>query len=316
MLASFVGRHCGLAWREEGLAERYLDDIAKLWKRNGGAVIVSGEEEDFRRILHTVGNTIEERTTHHNGLNRQTNTIHEVQRPSHKPTTTDELLRDQTKGTSQDSIGVTALSLSDSGEDNDCQPQDPRQWLKIVNAFEQPRLSYNWTQKHFEIIEAPPSLLPDPAQKSYIFRHRHHLIHQRLLRHESFQSSTATTQSTGNLQQHSSVFTSAQQTCKLTSIANLLGRSGSSHLLLGLLSTSPTGDLTISDLSGSVPLDIQHAKPVPEGAAWLTPGMVVLADGVYEQEASVAGSTIGSDGGVGGTIGGKFVGFFYWGAAL
>ena len=307
-LASFIGRHCGLAWREEGLAERYLDDIAKIWKKNGGGVIVSGEEEDFQRILRTVGNTIEERSTHHNGLNRQLSTVHEVQGPSRK-STTNELLRDSSQGAIQDNLGVTALNLSDSEEDNDCQPQDPRQWLKIVHAFEQPRLSYNWTQKHFEIVGAPPSLLPDPAHKSYFFRHRHHLIHQRLLRHESFQSSATTTQSMGNPHQSSSVSMSAQQACKLTPIANLLGRGGSSHLLLGLLSISPTGDLTISDLSGSVPLDIQHAKPIPKGAAWFTPGMVVLADGVYEEETSVAGPIIGGDGGVGGTIGGKFVGF-------
>jgi DNA polymerase epsilon subunit 2 len=28
--------------------------------------------------------------------------------------------------------------------------KDPRDWLKIVGAFEQPRMIYNSTQKHFD----------------------------------------------------------------------------------------------------------------------------------------------------------------------
>ena len=76
---------------------------------------------------------------------------------------------------------------------------------------------------------------------------------------------------------------SAQQAYKLTPIANLLGRSGSNHLLLGMLTNSPTGLLTISDLTGSITLEIQHARPVPEDGAWFTPGMIVLVDGMYEE---------------------------------
>lgn len=103
--------------------------------------------------------------------------------------------------------------------------------------------------------------------------------------------------------------TSLQQSYKLTPIANLLGRNGSSHLLLGLLIITPTGTLAINDLTGSIALDLSHARTVPEDGAWFVPGMIVLVDGLYEEEDNVGGAALGGGGGVGGTIGGKFIGF-------
>ena len=67
--------------------------------------------------------------------------------------------------------------------------------------------------------------------------------------------------------------------------------------------------MAISDLSGSIALDLQQAKPLPEDGAWFCPGMIVLVDGVYEEEYNIAAGGFGGGGGVGGTIGGKFVGF-------
>jgi DNA polymerase epsilon subunit 2 len=99
-----------------------------------------------------------------------------------------------------------------------------------------------------------------------------------------------------------------QESYKLTAIANLLGRSGGSFLLLGLLSIAPTGNLAISDLTGSIALDLQHAQTKPEDGAWFVPGMIALVDGMYEEEFT-SSTSLGGAGGVGGTIGGKFIGF-------
>jgi len=84
-------------------------------------------------------------------------------------------------------------------------------------------------------------------------------------------------------------------------------------MILGLLTISPTGTLAINDLTGSIALDLTHAKPIPEDGAWFAPGMIVLVDGTYEEEDSNAGGGLGGSGGVGGTIGGKFIGFFIGG---
>lgn len=99
----------------------------------------------------------------------------------------------------------------------------------------------------------------------------------------------------------------------MTPIANLLGRNRSNHMLLGLLTISPTGTLAINDLTGSIALDLTHAKPIPEDGAWFAPGMIVLVDGTYEEDDSNSGTSLGGSGGVGGTIGGKFIGFFIGG---
>lgn len=89
----------------------------------------------------------------------------------------------------------------------------------------------------------------------------------------------------------------------MTPIANLLGRSGSAHLLLGMLVSAPTGDLALADLTGSVLLDLSDARPVQEEGAWYCTGMIVLVEGMYEEDGGT-GSTTG--GGVGGMIGGRF----------
>jgi DNA polymerase epsilon subunit 2 len=84
-------------------------------------------------------------------------------------------------------------------------------------------------------------------------------------------------------------------------------------MILGLLTISPTGTLAINDLTGSIALDLTHAKPIPEDGAWFAPGMIVLVDGTYEEEDNNSVGGLGGSGGVGGTIGGKFIGFFIGG---
>ena len=80
-------------------------------------------------------------------------------------------------------------------------------------------------------------------------------------------------------------------------------------MLLGLLTISPTGTLAINDLTGSIALDLTHAKPIPEDGVWFAPGMIVLVDGTYEEDHNNSGGNLSGSGGIGGTIGGKFVGF-------
>lgn len=76
-----------------------------------------------------------------------------------------------------------------------------------------------------------------------------------------------------------------------------------------MLTVSPTGALSLSDLTGTIALDIQHARPIPETGAYFAPGMIVLVEGSYEEDGGAGTSTLGGTGGIGGTIGGKFLGF-------
>ena len=59
-----------------------------------------------------------------------------------RPTTT--LLRDD----SQMSTGTARPFDEDEPEDESL--NDPRSWLRVIGAYEQPRLIYNTTKKHFE----------------------------------------------------------------------------------------------------------------------------------------------------------------------
>jgi DNA polymerase epsilon subunit 2 len=116
VLATFVGRHCGTGWREEGLAERVLEEVARSWKNRNGGVIVEG-----------LGSSQEADVSHTRlGLWPQV------------------LGRED----SQSSLGISTLDMEDDEEDEGS--RGPRKWLKVINAFEQPRLVYNVGKKHFD----------------------------------------------------------------------------------------------------------------------------------------------------------------------
>ncbi|KAJ5670213.1 DNA polymerase alpha/epsilon subunit B [Penicillium maclennaniae] len=294
-LAVFVGKHCGSGWREEGLAEKVLDEVAKIWKRAGGGVIVEeGKGASLKAILQTLegsmsGGRVVAGKVNQDGSVKSTTGVDAGRL---------EISNDHSQG--------VFTRLEDVRENESQLALHSRHWLKVIEAFDLPRLTYNIDKKYFEATKSKPTLFPPASHKTALFRDRYSLVYQRLLRNESFQSSLAFA-GVPSLQRSSSNL-ATQQSYKLTPIANLLGRSGTSHLLLGLLSISPTGDLSLVDLTGSVSLDLSHARMIPKDGAWFSPGMIVLVDGIYEEEEMVKGSVLGGNSGVGGTIGGHFVG--------
>ena len=100
------------------------------------------------------------------------------------------------------------------------------------------------------------------------------------------------------------------QSYKITPISHLLGRHGSNHMLLGMLTITPTATLAIYDLTGTIDLDLTQAVALPEDSSWFTPGMIVLVDGIYQQEEESQGKGLAGTSGVGGSLGGRFQGFF------
>ncbi|KAI1762383.1 DNA polymerase alpha/epsilon subunit B-domain-containing protein [Hypoxylon sp. FL1150] len=312
-LATFIGRHCGSGWREEGLAEKVLEEVAKSWKNRNGGVIVDGASAELKDILKTLeGNMSGGRISTGRELNRQNSLV--LDSSQEVDLTNTRLGIRPTKALSRDdsntSFGMSGLGVEEEELDDESLSH-PRKWLKVISAYDQPRLLYNVTKKHFEKDPSKPSLMPPASRKTTLFRNRYNVIHQRLLRNESFQSSTvATTKAAPSLKRSASSNLTTQQSYKITPIANLLGRHGSHHMLLGLLSVLPAGTLAISDLTGTISLDISHAVAIPEDSAWFTPGMIVLVDGVYEEEEESIGKGLGNSNGVGGIIGGRFQGFF------
>ena len=311
VLSTFIGKFCGSGWREEGLAERLLDEVAKQWKNNGGGILVEdGKDKKLTSILKSLEPCM-------NGGRIDTGKLTRSSSRSSSAAGTN-LLRhtldkrpETNRDDSQTSLGFSALDVEDNHSDIDddavSSNRDSRSYLKVISAFQQPRLMYSISKKHFEPINTPPSLLPPIQHKIAMFRNRYHLVHQRLMRNESFQTpSFAASAGPPNLMHSGSSVTTMQQAYKITPISNLLGRTGSSHLLLGLLVHAATGDLSLTDLSGSVVLDMSIARPVPEDGAWFCPGMIVLVEGTYEEDGS-NNSNLGTAAGVGGQIKGRFI---------
>ena len=309
-LATFVGKFCGAGWREEGLAERVLDEVAKIWKRNAGGILLDdGKDKSLTNLLKDLEGCM------------SGGRIVEVKRPATTSNGPPTLSRDgslrppvASREDSQTSLGISALNVSDNEdeESSDDNPDgkalpDARKHMRIISAFAQPRLHYNLTKKFFEVDNVPPSMFPSPARRTALFRNRYNLIHQRLMRMESFQTPTFAATARGRvptLQRSASSIITSQQAYKITPIANLLGRTGTQHLLLGLLGTAATGELALTDLTGSIVLDLSEASLQPPESLWACPGMIVLVEGIYDEDGVGNGS---GRGGIGGVIGGRFV---------
>lgn len=308
-LASFVGRHCGSGWREEGTGEKVLGEVAKIWKAENGPVII----EDGGR-LKTIMSTLQgcmsggRVTNVKSGANLSRQSSFAFGNDS--AVDLSDINKRPNLDRSSSSFGMSALNVdSPAPEDNEETSTDPRSWLKVISAFEQPRFTYDVDKKHFLAISSKPSMFPAPTHKTAIFRERYNIIHQRLLRNPAFQAPSLSA-AQPILSKRKTNSAAERHFYKITPIANLLGRGGSSHLVLGMLVIAPTGTLAVTDLSGSITLDLQHALPMQEGNPYFCPGMIVLVDGVYEEDWTGAGSSgLGNTGGVGGTIGGRFVGF-------
>ncbi|KAF2228013.1 DNA polymerase alpha/epsilon subunit B-domain-containing protein [Elsinoe ampelina] len=295
-LATFVGRHCGSGWREDGTAEKVLEEIAQQWKRNSGPVIVE-DSQLLKELLKTLeGCMVSGRIDPAKSTLSRQSSVFDPNCSAVPPPLTH-----------QTSFGLSKLEVDDESE---AIARDPRTWLSVLPPGQHPRFTFSAQKSHFLPINTKPSLLPPPSARTNSLLSRYHIIHALTLRNPAFQAPTVST--TRHLSRSASSLTPSQ-TYRLTPIANLLGRTGTTHLLLGMLSVSPAGSLLLQDPTGAIALDLAHARPLGATfatAPWIYPGAIVLLEGVYQEDFSGAGSSgLGGGSGVGGTIGGKFIGF-------
>lgn len=151
-LATFIGRHCGSGWREEGLAEKVLEEVARGWKGRNGGVIVDGASTELKEILKALdGNMSGGRiNTGARGLSRQNSLMMDAQQKDDDFSNARLGLRPiaaLARQESNTSFGISALEVDESEDEN---IRDPRRWLKVINAMDQPRFIYNVEKKHFE----------------------------------------------------------------------------------------------------------------------------------------------------------------------
>lgn len=154
VLATFIGRHCGTEWREAGLAERVLEEVAKGWKNRNGGVIVEGNGNVLKDILKDLeGSMISGRIVTPRELSRKNSAV--LGTLQHEGMDIRLGIRPAPVGRedSQSSLGISTLEVDDDeGEEG---LEDPRQWLKVIDAFDQPRLQYNLEKRHFTPFVGP-----------------------------------------------------------------------------------------------------------------------------------------------------------------
>lgn len=159
--ASFIGRHCGSGWREEGLAEKVLEEVAKAWKNRNGGVIVEGTSSELKDILKNLEGNMSggKIISGPRGLSRQNSLMLEPSDDSDLSTTRLGLrpAMSLTRDDSQSSFGMSGMAVDEDLDEE--MLQDVRRWLKVIHAFEQPRYTYNVAKKHFEKYD-PFLLLP------------------------------------------------------------------------------------------------------------------------------------------------------------
>ena len=128
-----------------------LEEVARSWKNRNGGVIVDGDGDSLKEILKSLeGSMSGGRIVASRELSRKNSLVlgssQEVD-VSH----TRLGLRPQVLGRedSESSLGVSTLDMEDEEEDESS--RSPRKWLKVIDAFEQPRLVYNVGKKHFDM---------------------------------------------------------------------------------------------------------------------------------------------------------------------
>ncbi|KAH8915328.1 DNA polymerase epsilon, subunit B [Atractiella rhizophila] len=152
--------------------------------------------------------------------------------------------------------------------------RDPSSFLRVVNAFDMPKLDWDEARVGFVKSSHKPSLVPGALSKSQYMRTRFSILKQVILRNEHF--SPPSILQAGEKERESYM--------KLTSIKNLLGRSGSRFLIFGLLTRGEDGSFYLEDLNDRVELDLEDATPA-EGI--FTEGSFVLVDGDYTIEGTL-----------------------------
>jgi DNA polymerase epsilon subunit 2 len=144
-LAIFIGRHCGSGWREEGLAEKVLEEVAKTWKKSSSQVIVEGDGDTLKTILKTIEGSISGgRIVHGSSLGRQASFNFNGNAPLQN---LGSLMRPPLE--TESSFGMSSLEVEDKDEEEELL-KDPREWIKVIGAYDQPKLEYNVSKKHFD----------------------------------------------------------------------------------------------------------------------------------------------------------------------
>lgn len=163
---------------------------------------------------------------------------------------------------------------------------DVARFFAVCDAFEQPRVVFQASQKVFEryALRAMltcssgkrPSLLSAANAPSAHLTERYELLRSIVLRNEHFLPPLGAAPRDTYM--------------RLTTTKHLLGRQGESCLLFGRLSTTADGAYALEDTEGSVVLDLAQAIA---GEGIFTEGSYMLVEGTYTPEETLRVTAMG-----------------------
>lgn len=124
-----------------------LEEVAKGWRRDNAEPIVEGDGEALRRILKALeGSMSGGRILNASNTSRQSSFNFG---PDANANGVPSLERGPSTLDYNTSFGISNLDVADKDEEEETL-KDPREWIKVIGAFEQPKLSYNVSKKHFD----------------------------------------------------------------------------------------------------------------------------------------------------------------------
>lgn len=268
-LADFIGPKFGSDWKA-AKSQMFIEEVARLWKEQERGIFIDAEGlDDILKDLEALESK-NLKDTHQVSMD---SFLKAKQKTDISPRVDnqDAVMAD-VPPSEDERTTVTQTSPATSVTPPPMRETfDWREYFKLISAYEQPLFDYNSQRKQYEQSKTSISTFSGAniEDSVHLHRRRYHIVRDRLLRNEKFQS--------GALNPYAS-FATTESNGTITQIKNLLGRNNQQFLLLGML-TLVNNNWHLEDPSDSIQLNLDQTEP--NDGLYYTQGNIVLCDGVY-----------------------------------
>ncbi|QBM87365.1 DNA polymerase epsilon subunit 2 [Metschnikowia aff. pulcherrima] len=241
VLTELFSTRFGAEWRGP-LGQQFLEDFAKLWKKQDRGLFIDGP--GCSQVI--------------------------------KEITKEQATRQLTMGSGAIRAAKTD-TFADEPEASDVprEVMDWRHFVLFVTPDMQPNFHFDRIRKQFSPRDkAGKKLRPALRASLEYFSQRYFLLADRMSRDENFQKTSFSSIAAIN-----HTLANQPQKGEITLIKNVLGRDGNKFRLFGLLLKNMNGNLVLEDSSDHIELNVTRAEKFK--GSFFCPGMFVIVDGIY-----------------------------------
>lgn len=315
-LATHVGNVFGLNWRQKNDTAKFLELFASIWREQERGLFV--DELNVNEVL----NEIKERDR----ADKSQNIVSKTSVPGIK--NLDSFLKPKASDSTQVDTSEYSLTTGSKGHDSSMalegsplnsemdhmeiddelaafQDQfsqlDWKEYFKMINTFDQQKFGYDHHKRQYKYLAENERnsinifnsklKLPTVEDNVNMFIMRYHIVKDRLLRNEIFQSDDIFNPLSSIVKQQSILDTRKGASSysgdymKITEIKNLLGHDRKNFMLLGMISENAKGGWSLEDPSGTIELNIEQA--IPTKGTYFVPGCILIVEGIYYSSGNV-----------------------------